>query len=207
MAGKVHALILAAGLSARMGHPKPLLPFGHRNVLQTVVDGVLLADLDGAVVVLGHRAGAIRPCLQGLAVEICENPRYRDGMLSSIRCGIAALPDDADAALIALGDQPQISSRIVQRVVAAYRETRQGLVIPTFEGRRGHPSIVDLGRYREEILALDDDLGLRPLMRGYPDDTLELPVDTPDILRDIDTPTDYEAELSRLRRSPRPKAP
>lgn len=197
MSKRVYAIVLSAGMSTRMGSPKQLLPFGDSTVLQRIVDVLLRADLSGVVVVLGHRAEAIRESLAGRPVGFRLNPDYREGMFSSVRCGLSALPPDADAALIVLGDQPQIDAEVVRRVVAAYREGEKGIVIPTFEGGRGHPALVDLGRYRDEILALSGEAGLKPVMRGHPEDTLELPVDEAGILRDIDTPEDYRAELQR----------
>ena len=197
MSRRVYAIVLSAGMSTRMGSPKQLLPFGDRTVLQRIVDVLLRADLAGVVVVLGHRAEAVRESLAGRPVDFCLNPDYREGMFSSVRCGLSALPPGANAALIVLGDQPQIDAEVVRRVVAAYREGEKGIVIPTFEGGRGHPALVDLGRYRDEIFELSGEAGLKPVMRGHPEDTLELPVDEAGILRDIDTPEDYRAELQR----------
>ena len=200
MSKRVYAIVLSAGMSTRMGSPKQLLPFGDRTVLQRIVDTLLRTDLSGVVVVLGHRAEAVRESLSGRPVGFCLNPDYRAGMFSSVCCGLSALPTGADAALIVLGDQPQIDAEVVRRVVAAYREEEKGIVIPTFEGGRGHPALVDLGRYRDEIFGLSGEAGLKPVMRGHPEDTLELPVDEAGILRDIDTPEDYRAELQRQKK-------
>ena len=194
---RIYAIVLAAGMSTRMGSPKQLLPFGDRTVLQRVVDTLLEADLDGIVVVLGHGAEAVRESLAGRRVNFCLNPDYQKGMFSSLLCGISALKGSADAALIALGDQPQIEAGVVRGVVAAYREGEKGIVVPTFGGKRGHPALIDLARYRAEIFALSGETGLKPVMRGHPDDTLELEVEQGWILRDIDTPEAYRAELKR----------
>ena len=180
-----------------MGSPKQLLPFGGRTVLQTVVDTLLGCDLDGIAVVLGHRSEDVKRHLAGSQVAMCVNADYREGMLSSVLCGILSLPESADAALIVLGDQPQIDAGVVRRVVETYRSGSRGIVIPTFGGKRGHPALIDLRKYRRDIVALSGDAGLKPVMRGHPDDTLELPVDDAAILRDIDTPEDYREELAR----------
>ena len=197
---QVYAIVLAAGISSRMGSPKQLLPFGGKTILQSVVDALLSADLDGIVVVLGHRAEAVRESLAGRNVRFSLNSDYPKGMLSSVRSGISALPGSADAALIALADQPQIEAGVVSRVVSAYREGEKGIVIPTYRGRRGHPALLDLNRYRKEIAALSEDQGLKPVMRGHPEDTLELPEEDAGILRDLDTPEEYQAELERRQR-------
>ena len=86
---------------------------------------------------------------------------------------------------------------VVQAVLRAYREGDRGIVIPISGGKRGHPVLVNLSRYRDEILRLSGDEGLKPVMRGHPHDTLEVPVDDEGILRDLDTPEDYRAEIER----------
>ena len=194
---QIYGLVLAAGMAQRMGSTKQLLPFGDRTVLQTVVDTLSGADLAGVVVVLGHDADAVRESLRGRPVLCCVNDAYREGMFSSVLCGLHHLPADAGAVLIALGDQPQIELRVVQAVVRASREGDRGIVIPISGGKRGHPVLINLSRYQDEILALSGDEGLKPVMRGHPHDTLEVPVDDEGILRDLDTPEDYRAELER----------
>ena len=194
---QIYGLVLAAGMARRMGSTKQLLPFGDRTILQTVVDTLSGADLAGVVVVLGHDADAVRESLHGRPVLCCVNDAYREGMFSSVLCGLHHLSADADAVLIALGDQPQIELNGVQAVVRAYREGDWGIVIPVSGGKRGHPVLINLSRYRGEILSLSGDEGLKPVMRGHPHDTLEVPVDDEGILRDLDTPKDYRAEIER----------
>ena len=194
---QIYGLVLAAGMARRMGSTKQLLPFGDRTVLQTVVDTLHGADLAGVVVVLGHDADAVRESLRDRPVLCCVNEAYREGMFSSVLCGLHHLPADADAVLIALGDQPQIELNVVRAVLRAYREGDRGIMIPISGGKRGHPVLINLSRYRGEILRLSGDEGLKPVMRGHPQDTLEVPVDDEGILRDLDTPEDYRSELER----------
>jgi molybdenum cofactor cytidylyltransferase len=180
-----------------MGVAKQLLPFGTRTVLQTVVDFLLAANLDGITVVLGHQSLEVERTLKGLPVAVQINANYHKGMFTSVLCGLHALPETADGVLLVLGDQPQIRSEVVREVVAAYRRENKGIVIPTCQGRRGHPALVDVRKYRAEIESLDGDKGLKPVMRGHPEDTLELRLEDPAILRDLDTPEDYRSELER----------
>lgn len=198
MGDQIYGLVLAAGMARRMGTTKQLLPFGDKTVLQTVVDTLVDAKLAGVAVVLGHDAEAVRDSLRGRPVRFCVNEAYREGMFSSVLCGLRALPADADAALIALGDQPQIALNAVRAVAQAYREGDKGIVVPVSGERRGHPVLIDLSRYRREILSLSGDRGLKPVVRGHPEDTLEVPVDDEGILRDLDTPADYRAEVARM---------
>lgn len=199
MKKRICALVPAAGMSSRMGSPKQLLPFGEKTVLQTVVDTLLEANLDGILVVLGHRADAVRDSLAERPVLFHLNPDYRNGMFTSILSGLAALEKSADAALIALGDQPNVRASVVRKVAAAYRKGNKGIVVPIYRGKRGHPALVDLGRYLSEIRSLTGEDGLKPVMRGNPDDTLEVAVADEGVLRDIDTPEEYRAELDRIR--------
>lgn len=198
MGDQIYGLVLAAGMARRMGTTKQLLPFGDKTVLQTVVDTLLRARLAGVAVVLGHDAEVVRESLRERPVQFCVNEAYREGMFSSVLCGLRGLPANADAALIALGDQPQIALNAVRAVLRAYREGDKGIVIPVSGGRRGHPVLINLSRYQREILSLSGDQGLKPVVRGYPVDTLEVPVDDEGILRDLDTPADYRAEVARM---------
>ncbi|MDP6039325.1 MAG: nucleotidyltransferase family protein [Candidatus Latescibacteria bacterium] len=197
MNNPIYGLVLAAGMARRMGSTKQLLPFGNWTVLQTVVGTLLRADLAGVLVVLGHDAEAVRESFGEQDITFCVNEAYREGMFSSVLCGLAHLPQNADAVLLALGDQPQIDLPVAQAVIAAYQKSDKGIVIPTWDGQRGHPVLVSLARYRAEIFALSGEQGLKPVMRGYPEDTLEVPVDDEGILRDLDTPEDYRAEVER----------
>jgi molybdenum cofactor cytidylyltransferase len=113
-------------------------------------------------------------------------------MLSSIQAGFKALPADADAAVVMLGDQPFLPAKVVDAIIEAYQTSGKGIVIPVFRGRRGHPVLVDL-KYRDEVLGLDPADGMRQLMRAHPGDIHEIAVDDANILRDMDTPEDYRA--------------
>lgn len=200
MKKNIYGLVLAAGLSQRMGTPKQLLPFGPKTILQTVVDVLLALDLQDVIVVLGHEAERVRDSLGNRDITCCYNENYKEGMFSSVLCGVHAIPKTADAMVMALGDQPHIEARVGRRVVDAYQRGSSGIVIPTWDGKRGHPALVDLKRYRDKIVSLSGENGLKPVMRGYGDDTLELQVDDAGILRDLDTPEDYRLALERRNR-------
>jgi molybdenum cofactor cytidylyltransferase len=197
---QIRAVILAAGASRRMGRPKQLLPYGDRTVLQSVVDTLTASPLEGVLVVLGHRAGAIRRTLSGRPVDTCVNPEPDRGMLSSVRVGLESLPPGTNAMLLALADQPRISIGVVSRIRQAYQSSGKGIVVPTHAGKRGHPTLIDLDTYGDAIRALDGSAGLKPLVRGHPEDTLELELPDQGILADLDTPEDYRKALENLDR-------
>ncbi|MFH1571405.1 MAG: nucleotidyltransferase family protein [Gemmatimonadota bacterium] len=188
--------MLAAGLSRRMGSFKQLLPLDReRTVIEVVVERVR-ASVSRVIVVLGHRASEVASLLAGLDVATVLNPRYAEGMLSSVQCGVSAA-GGASGYLICLADQPGIAPATVTAILAAASSTGRGIVVPTHQGRRGHPVYI-AARYRSEILALGGiEGGLRLVTRGHPSDTLELPVESAAVLEDMDTPQQYQQQLSR----------
>jgi molybdenum cofactor cytidylyltransferase len=197
-------VVLAAGESRRMGRPKQLLPFGGATILERVVDALLDAGVGEVIVVLGHLAEEVRVVLGDRPVKVVINEAYREGMLSSVQCGVRAAGTVQDAVLFALGDQPHIESQVVREVMDAYRSGEAGMVIPRYGGKKGHPIIINLQRYRAAILRLPAHVGLNALMQEYADDVRFIEVSTEDIIRDIDVPEDYRRELARFteRRSP-----
>ncbi len=187
----IGAVVLAAGESRRMGTQKLLLPFGDTTILGAVVRTVQASRAGRTVVVLGADREAIRRECGSRDLDLVVNENYPLGMLTSIQAGLRALPPDAQAAVIVLGDQPFLASRVIDAVIAAYETGGKGIVIPTFQGRRGHPVLIDV-KYRDEVLAFDPADGLRRLMLAHAGDILEVDVADPDILRDLDTPEDYQ---------------
>jgi len=203
---RVVGVVLAAGESRRMGQLKALLPFGTYTVIEQVIQPLLQADLAEVMVVLGHRAADIAKVLATWPVHVLYNPDYRQGMTTSVQVALRHIPPLPDAYLLVLVDQPHLGLTPVRQVLTGFRQTGKGLVIPTYNGKRGHP-IVLAARYRQEILALGPEQGLNIVTRGHPDDTLEVPMSADDILRDMDYPAEYEAELQRWQqRSSSPEA-
>jgi molybdenum cofactor cytidylyltransferase len=189
----ITAVILAAGESKRMKTQKLLLPYGEGTVVESVVRAALDSSVDGVLVVLGADGDEIREKLGAVEVDFVVNENYREGMLSSIQAGFGALPEKVRAAVLMLGDQPAVTAEANDELIARYRETRKGIVIPTHGGRRGHPVVIDT-KYKKEIAGLDPEAGLRRLRLDHPDDVLEVELPFPEILKDIDTPEDYAAD-------------
>jgi molybdenum cofactor cytidylyltransferase len=212
------AIVLAAGESRRMGTLKPLLQFGSGSVIGQVVRSLSDSPVESILVVVGHRGREIAEHLAQTShsrlqmaeewaaltgarrltsgISIVPNPDYARGMLTSVQAGIAAADPGTRLFLIALADQPSIPSELIAHLIAVFEERRPGLLIPNFNGRRGHPLLID-ARYREEIAALDAEVGLRELLQRHPDDIFHLPVDVEAIIRDMDTREEYEAEIQR----------
>ncbi len=190
----ISGILLAAGLSSRIGEPKQLLPFGESTIVETVVDSMLGAKFDEVIVVVGHRATEIRDQLGKRPVSTVFNPDYREGMLTSAQTGIRTLQGN-DAFALMLVDQPFITSHLIDQVVDAYVQTDKGIALPSYNYKRGHP-VVFHQRYAGEILSLDADSGgVRTLFKQYSDDIHYVTVDTDRVLRDIDYREDYERAL------------
>ncbi|MDF1561387.1 MAG: nucleotidyltransferase family protein, partial [Bacteroidales bacterium] len=147
------------------------------------------------VLVLGAGSCGIKNITSRYNVVHCYNADYQSGMLSSVKCGFAALPDDCTAVVVMPGDQPMIDAGEINGVIAAWIESGKGIVMPAYMGRRGHPLLIDT-RYREEVMTLPENEGLRALAARYPGDVFEAETDDPSVLRDIDTRDDYLNELN-----------
>lgn len=188
---EVAAILLAAGRSERMGAFKALLPFGKTTVIRTCIENLRQAGIEDIVVVLGHRAEELQGGLEDLRLHFALNPDSTSEMSASIACGLRELPLETKAALIALTDQPAVPPDVIR---ALLREWSSGarLIIPEFQGRGGHPVLVDF-RFREELLNLDSSGGLRSFLNAHQELVRRLPVNSPYIARDMDKWDDYLA--------------
>lgn len=195
---EIWALILAAGESKRMKVPKMLLPIEGKAMIERVIENVTASGIKKIIVVLGSAKDQILGIIKHLPVEFCYNEKYRNGMLSSVRCGFRNLPEEYKAVIVFQGDQPMIEPWVVTRLISAYRQTKKKIVIPVYKKKRGHPLLIDR-KYSDEIYKLDDRLGLRSLATKFQRDVLDVVVNTPDILKDIDTKEDYLNELNQIR--------
>jgi molybdenum cofactor cytidylyltransferase len=200
----IWAVVLAAGESRRMGQPKLLLPYGDGTIIEKVVRNVASSRADRAMIVLGGNRREIEEKMRAVAIKRVVNRRYKEGMFSSIRRGLSALPASAGAAVFVLADQPDVPTSVIDLLIEAYRREKKGIVLPVFRKKRGHPLLLDL-KYRREIEALSPDIGLRGLLRKHPDDILEVRVSSPAVLKDIDDPDDYGRSLRAIRRQARPQ--
>jgi molybdenum cofactor cytidylyltransferase len=174
-----------------MGAFKPLLPFGAGTVAGACVGGLRAAGVSEVVVVVGHRAAEVRAALGGFeGIRFAVNEEAESEMGVSVARGVEALGADAGAALVALVDQPAVPASEIERLIEARRRTGARLIIPQWEGRGGHPVLVDLG-FREELLDVVPRRGLRALFDAHRAEVLRLPAGSPFVARDMDTWEDY----------------
>jgi molybdenum cofactor cytidylyltransferase len=189
------AIVLAAGKSRRMGRQKLLLPIGGVPTIARVVDALLASPIDQVSIVVGADRAAIAAALEGREVQFVVNEEPDSDMLDSIRCGLAAVPNNCDAVLVALGDQPHLEAEIITKLLSAFGKA-SSIVVPTFEGRRGHP-IVFSTSHLAEIMTHYDGVGLRGLLAAHPDETHEVEVTSSSVLEDMDEPHDYDRLTSK----------
>ena len=190
----ISAILLAAGESRRMGEFKQLLTYAGRTFVECCVDNLLASRADEVIVVTGHREADVRRAVGARPVRFVHNDDYREGMSSSVKCGVAAVAPQATAAMVALVDQPQIDSAIINGVIAAYETQLPLIVIPTYEGRKGHPLLIDL-RLRDELMSFDPAQGLRQVIHSHAAEVLQIEVMTEAVLTDFDYPEDYQRLL------------
>jgi molybdenum cofactor cytidylyltransferase len=160
-------------------------------MIETVIDHIMHSEVDEILVVLGSNRENIECVLKDTPVRSVHNPRFKEGMLSSIQKGFVSLPKEAEAVLVFLGDQPMIPSSVIDQIITAYRFSEKGIVIPVYDQKRGHPVLIST-KYREEVAHLNPQVGLRELIHNHPEDILEVDLDSSSILEDIDTPEDYK---------------
>jgi molybdenum cofactor cytidylyltransferase len=195
--GSYWALVLAAGESKRMGFPKMLLTFNGKTMLENVISNIESSYINNIMVVLGAEQKAIQEVVSKTSAKSCYNVNYKDGMLSSVKCGIRNVPSDSEAVLVFQGDQPLIESDIINDLINAYRSSNKGIVIPVYQKKRGHPLLI-CNKYITEIEKLDAHDGLRSLAFQFSDDVLEIETTSPGILRDFDTYEEYKKEINQI---------
>ena len=193
----IAAVVLAAGLSRRMGQAKLLMPVGGRAIVRYVVESVLAGGVDLVWVVTGPDVEPIAAALSGLEVQIAVNPAPEEGQAGSLRAGIAALPAAVDAVLIALGDQPSLAPSIIPALLAARRTSPKLIVAPRYRDGQGNPVLFKREIF-PELLRLTGDQGARPIIQKEPARVEWVELDLP-MPPDVDTLDDYEKIRANLR--------
>jgi molybdenum cofactor cytidylyltransferase len=193
----VTAIVLAAGLSTRMGgYPKPLLPFGDRTIIEHILTVLAQCPIGETIVVTGHRHPELEQHLARWPVRTVFNAQYASGeMLSSIQTGLRSASYESQAALIALGDQPTLSQALVEAIIQRFRQEGGGVVIPSFQRRRGHPILIGRPHW-SAIMELKEGQTLRDYLRELGGEIHHVETGAPSILRDMDTPEQYRQGLA-----------
>ncbi len=186
---RLAAVVLAAGRSTRMGGPNKLLAeIRGRPLVRIVVEEALASHAKPVIVVVGHQRGEVEKVLADLPVQLIYNPDFAQGLGTSLKAGIAAVPAEADGAIVCLADMPQVDASLLNRLIAAFDPDRGALIVmPTVEGRRGNP-VLWSRRFFPDLMAIEGDVGARHFIARYGEAVVEVPLEGKAALVDVDTP-------------------
>jgi molybdenum cofactor cytidylyltransferase len=185
---RVAALVLAAGLSRRMGSNKLLADDGGVPLVRRTVEAALASRARPVLVVTGNEAQRVRGALEGLEVTFIDAPDHAEGLSASLKAGLRALPVPAEAVLVCLGDMPRVPAETLDRLISAWNPVEgRAICVPVHQGRRGNPVLWDR-RFVPEMLDLTGDQGAKALLSAHAELVAEVPVDAPGVHLDVDTP-------------------
>jgi molybdenum cofactor cytidylyltransferase len=199
---RIAAVVLAAGRSTRMGAINKLIAeIGGKPLVRIAAEQALASRAGPVIVVTGHQRERVEAALSGLPVRIVHNPDYAEGLGTSLKAGIAAVPADADGAIICLGDMPQVNAALIDKLIAAFDPAHGALVVvPSIAGRRGNP-VVWSRRFFHDLMAINGDIGARHLIGAYAEAVVEVPVADDAALTDVDTPESLSAVKAEIERA------
>jgi molybdenum cofactor cytidylyltransferase len=192
-APRIAALVLAAGQSRRMGPDNKLLAeIDGKPMVVRAVEAALASQAEPVIVVTGHQRDRVEAALAGLDLRSVHNPDYAQGLSTSLRRGLAALPAGTDGVVVALGDMPRVEAAAIDRLIAAFDPLEgRAICVPTWDGKRGNP-VLFASRFLAEMQEIAGDVGARHLIGEYPDLVAEVAMDETDaghgVLLDVDTP-------------------
>jgi len=197
----VSAVVLAAGMSTRMGRNKLLLTFRDKPLVVHAVDTLLASMVGEIIVVLGHESEKVWDQLEGYAglaqsprVHLIKNPDYREGLSTSVRAGVQAVSPQSEAIMIYLADQPLLEPADVDRIIegfAAAKLENKTIVVPFFKGERGNPVMLDAS-LRDSILGIVGDVGCKGVIKRYPEKVYAIEMENDHVVRDVDDVQAYE---------------
>ncbi len=195
----IAGIVLAAGTSSRMGQSKLLLPWGNTTVLGQVLNQARSSYLEDLTLVLGHEAKQISQKIDLQGIQVVVNPYYAQGQSTSLQAGLDHLPQKIQAVMFLLGDQPLVSSQVINTIILAYQRVRAGLILPVFEGQRGNPVLIQRSLF-PALSKIKGDTGARVLFEDYADSIHEIPVSEAGVCLDMDTWREYEQLLRHSRK-------
>jgi len=192
----ISGVVLAAGISSRLGVPKQLLAYRGKPLIAHVVESLLVSQVDEVVVVLGNRAEQVMEVLAGYSIRTIINPEFTAGQSTSLKAGLTALSSATRAALFMLGDQPLVNAQTINLLIDRYR-LAGGIVAPYFNGKRGNPVLFDRDFFKE-ISFLSGDVGAREIIHRHPESLVKVDVADSGVVFDVDTWADYYVLISNV---------
>lgn len=202
---KFAVIILAGGLSSRMGEFKALLPFNDIPTIALIIRTAKLAGIEDIIVVTGHNADQLQFITQEKNVRAAYNKRYKDGMFTSVQTGVGALDSDTDAFFLMPVDYPLIPPKVLMDLIELYHENPDSFFVPCFNGKKGHPPLFPMSM-AEIILKSDGDGGLKAITRSHEDMMIKVETEFEAVVMDMDTPEDYRELVSYYEKNQTPDA-
>jgi molybdenum cofactor cytidylyltransferase len=198
----IAAIVLGAGRSSRMGGPNKLLAeINDKPLIRMVTEQALASRARPVVVVTGHQRERVEAALAGLPVQFVHNSHFAEGLGTSLKAGVAALPADSDGAIVCLGDMPQVDATLIDRLIGAIDPDKGALIaMPVIDGKRGNP-VVWSRRFFPDLMTVEGDIGARYLIGRYGEAVAEVPVEGTAALTDVDTPEAFEAVKAELEKT------
>ena len=194
-------VLIPARLESTRLPGKPLLEIGGKPLVRIAAEQAVASHARPVIVVTGHEREKVEAVLKGLPVRFVHNPDYAEGLGTSLKAGIGAVPEDADAAIVCLGDMPQVDAALINRLIAAFEPERGALVVvPSIQGRRGNP-VVWSRRFFHDLMSIQGDVGARHLIGSYAEAVVEVPVAGEAALVDVDTPESLSAVKAEIERA------
>ena len=187
----ISAVVLAAGLASRMGRPKQLLRIGGESLVRRAARTALASPVQEVVVVVGAAAEEVRNEIADLPLRVVVNPRFADGMATSLRAGVAALAPESEAVIVLLADQPLLTREVLEALVRRFRETAAPLVVPRYGGQRGNPVLLARALY-PELGEVSGDAGAREVVAQHIHEAAFVDVPDARAQRDVDTWEEFE---------------
>jgi molybdenum cofactor cytidylyltransferase len=185
---RIAAIVLAAGKSSRMGRNKLLIELDGKSLVEHTVDAALASQAAPVIVVLGHQRDDIIARLADRNVVLVENPDYAEGLSTSLKRGLAALPETVEGAIICLADMPGIGQQLLDRLIAAFNPVEgREIILPMRQGKRGNPVLWGR-RFFAELQGIAGDTGARHLIGAWPEHVAEIEAPDDGVLIDLDTP-------------------
>lgn len=200
---KIGAIILAAGLSSRMGEFKALLPFDGIPTLSFIIRTAKLAGIQNIIVVTGHNADQLETIIKEENVNAAFNKDYQEGMFTSVRTGVAALDSDTDAFFLLPVDYPLIPPKVLIDLMELYKKNLGSFFVPCYHGKKGHPPIFPMSMAKI-ILSSQGEGGLKAITRSHEDQMVKVETDFEAVVMDMDIPEDYEELVAYYKKNQTP---
>lgn len=197
MAKEISAIILSAGFSTRMGRLKSLLPLGNETVIERVIGLFKEAGVGDVRVVVGHQMETLISVIEGTNASIVINRNFAAGMFSSVQAGVNSIPRDSEAFFIHPVDMPMVYPSTITKMIDRYDAHAGTIIYPCYRGVRGHPPLIP-NRFSRAIVRANISGRLSDVLADFSDDSMDLEVEDPNILIDMNQARDYAAMVSGL---------